>query len=335
MKKIRYCIGIIFMAGMSAFFACSKNSGTTPDPGPSPAPSVFQGIRIYIVSAGDIHEYSRNLAGLATLVKNMRDTASNVYFVLAGDFLMVHHSYDVYRCNGIKDRQVVPDLKVPDDSNRRFDGLAEARLVEYLNFDAIVPGNHDWTYGKGLLQRGGLKAKLIACNVAEPSGMTRDYLTFTSVRGKYSLNIIGITDTNNIHSLAREVVRVYPLTTSTSLAKIKAALASADINILLTHLLKAEDASAFSEFRNARGEALFDALCGGHTHESFANITAGAAYVKAGLYGTYAGLTCLWWDTVKLAVVKKSARLVCLEDISRDPGTKALIDSLHRVYPHY
>jgi len=102
-----------------------------------------------------------------------------------------------------------------------------------------------------------------------------------------------------------------------------------------THLLNAEDASAFSEFRNVRGEALFDALCGGHTHESFANITAGAAYVKAGLYSTYAGLTCLWWDTVKLVVVKKSASLVCLEDIPRDPGTKALIDSLHRVYPHY
>lgn len=323
-----------FILSLLICAACSK-TGSDPPPGPSPTPSAFHGVRIYIVSTGDIHEYSQNLAGLATLVKNLRDTASNVYFVLAGDFFMNHRSYNLKRCDGSNETGVRPDFKVPSDSNHAYDGLAEARIVEYLDFDAIVPGNHDWTYGIDLLKRRGIRSKLVACNLAEPSGLTRDYLAFTSVKGKYSLNIIGITDTNNIHSVSGETVRVYPLTTSTSLAKINSALSSARINILLTHLLKAEDLSAFSSFKNARGQAYFDVLCGGHTHESFANITAGAAFMKAGLYGTNAGVACLWWDTVKMEVTNKSVRLVCLENIVRDPGAKALIDSLHRVYPHY
>jgi len=334
MKFPHFIFSSALVCSLVIFIACTKNS-SDPPPGPSPTPTVFHGIRIYIISTGDIHEYSQNLAGLATLVKNMRDTASNVYFVLAGDFFMNHRSYNLKRCDGSTKTGVRPDFKVPTDSNHLYDGLAEARIVEYLDFDAIVPGNHDWTYGIDLLKRRGIKSKLVACNVAEPAGLARDYLTFTSGKGKYSLNIIGITDTNNIHSISGETVRVYPLTTSTSLAKINSALSSARINILLTHLLKAEDMSAFSAFKNARGEAYFDVLCGGHTHESFASITAGAAFMKAGLYGTYAGVACLWWDTVKLEVTNKSARLVCLENIPRDPGTKALIDSLHRVYPHY
>jgi hypothetical protein len=133
---------IIFLTGFLLIIACSKTSNTSQEP--TPSPWVFHGVRIYIVSTGDIHEYSQNLASLATLVTNIRDTASYVYFVLAGDFFM-----------------------------------------------------------------------------------------------------------------------------------------------------------------------------------------------KAGLYGTYAGLACLWWDTVKMDVVKKDAHLVCLENIPKDPGTLVLIDSLHRVYPHY
>jgi len=34
-------------------------------------------------------------------------------------------------------------FKVHEDSNQQNAGLAMARLMEYLDFDAIVPGNHD------------------------------------------------------------------------------------------------------------------------------------------------------------------------------------------------
>jgi|GEM_PF-3508241 len=313
--------------------ACSKNKGA--DPEPTPTPEAFHGVRIYIISAGDIHEYSQNLAGLATLVKNIRDTAFNVYFVLAGDFFMAHHSYNVKRCDGHTDNSVRPDFKVPDDSSFLYGGLAESRIVEYLNFDAIVPGNHDWLYGISMLANNKIKPKLIACNIGQPAGLVNEYISFASVKGKYRLNIIGVAATDNIHNKPGETITVYPLTTSTTLSKIKSAIAKADINILLTHLLENEDSKAFSELKNDKGECLFDVLCGGHTHESFATFRSGAAYLKAGLYGTWAGITCVWFDTVKMDVVKKEVQLVCLEGIQRDPGTLALIDSLHLVYPHY
>ncbi|MCX6282688.1 MAG: metallophosphoesterase [Bacteroidetes bacterium] len=335
-KAIKFSCSLIFMTGIILFSGCTKSSGTIDQgPSPPPAPASFHGVRIYIVSAGDIHEYSQNLAGLATLVKNIRDTASFVYFVLAGDFFMAHRSYDVKRCNGQTDSSIRPDLKVPADSDHVNDGMAESRIVEYLNFDAIVPGNHDWTYGIAMLASAKLKRKIVACNLGQPENLAADYLTFSSKPCKFRLNIIGVAATDNIHSKGQETVRVYSLTTSTSLSKIKSAIAKADMNILLTHLLSSDDASAFSSLTGARGEALFDVLCGGHTHESFAKITCNAVYMKAGIYGTYAGIACLWWDTVKTEVVKKTASLVCLENIPKDPGTLALIDSLHRVYPHY
>jgi len=46
-------------------------------------------------------------------------------------------------------------------------------------------------------------------------------------------------------------------------------------------------------------------------------------------------LVCLWWDTVRHEVIKKTSRLVCLGELIPDPETSVLIDSLHRVYPHY
>jgi 2',3'-cyclic-nucleotide 2'-phosphodiesterase (5'-nucleotidase family) len=332
--RTRKCfLWIVFLSGFLLIFACSKTSSTSQEPAPSPW--LFHGVRIYIVSTGDIHEYSPNLASLTTLVKNFRDTAFSVYFVLAGDFFMAHHSYNVKRCDGHTDNSIRPDFKVPDDSNQMYNGLAESRMIEYLHFDAIVPGNHDWVYGISVLARNKLKAKLVACNIGQPADLAADYLSFYSGKGKFRLNIIGVAATDNIHYKQGEVVRVYPLTTSTSLSKIKNAIAKANINVLLTHLLDPDDESAFSALKDPRGEALFDVLCGGHTHESFATISADAAYMKAGLFGTYAGLACLWWDTVKMEVVKKDVRLVCLENIPKDPGALALIDSLHRVYPHY
>jgi 2',3'-cyclic-nucleotide 2'-phosphodiesterase (5'-nucleotidase family) len=275
------------------------------------------------------------MAGLATLVKSIRDTAPYVYFVLAGDFFMSHRSYDVKRYDRHTDSSVRPDLKVPADSGHTYDGMAESRIVEYLNFDAIVPGNHDWVYGISMLGQSSLKPKIVACNIGQPQNLALDFLAFSSKRGKFRLNIIGVAATDNIHSKGQETVTVYSAISSASIAKIKSAIAKADMNILLTHLLDKDDESEFSLIKNDRGETSFDVLCGGHTHESFAKINSNAIYIKAGLYGTYAGIACLWWDTVKTEVVKKTASLVCLENIPKDPVAQALIDSLHRVYPHY
>jgi len=96
------------------------------------------------------------------------------------------------------------------------------------------------------------------------------------------------------------------------------------MNVLITHLTDQDDEAAFTKICTSQGVPLFDALCGGHTHESEAKLVSGAGYVKAGLYDTYAGLTCLWWDTVKLQVAKRTSQLVCLRDLSPDSGTLAL-----------
>ena len=335
MKSHNCFLWIVLFTGFLLITSCSKKSNTNPDPSPSPTPGVFHGVRIYIISTGDIHEYSQNLAGLATLVKNIRDTASYVYFVLAGDFYMAHNKYNVERCDGHTDYSVPSDLKVPKDSNHMYDGLAETRIVEYLNFNAIVPGNHDWVYGISMLSTTNLKPKLVACNIGKPADLVTDYLSFSSGPGKFQLNIIGVAATDNIHKKQEETVTIYPLTTSTTLSNIKSAITKANINVLLTHLLDKDDSEAFSRLKNPQGEALFDVLCGGHTHESFSRIRDNAAYMKAGLFGTWAGLACVWWDTVKMEVIYKSAHLECLEKIPKDPGTLALIDSLHQVYPHY
>jgi 2',3'-cyclic-nucleotide 2'-phosphodiesterase (5'-nucleotidase family) len=336
MKSPKYSCCLFLLACIYLLNGCTKSSGTSdPVPSPSPGPSSFHGVRIYIISAGDIHEYSANLAGLASLIKSVKDTAPYVYTVLAGDFFMYHHSYNVTHCDGRSSKAVPPDLKVPDDSNHAYDGLACSRLIESLNFDAIVPGNHDWVYGIDLLAGGPLKSKIVACNIGDPRGLAVGYLSFSSEKGKYTMNVIGVAADDNIHSMGQEVVNVYSIQTSTSISKIKAAMATANINVLLTHLLDADDSYAFTTLKNTRGETLFDVLCGGHTHEVFAYVKGTAAYVKAGLYGINAGISCIWWDTVKMETIKKSSRIICLENYAKDIGTQTLIDSLHRVYPHY
>lgn len=313
-------------------FACSHKHNTEPDPSP---PAAFHGVRVYIISMGDLHEYSGKLAQYRTLVKNIRDTATHVYTVLAGDFFMVHRRYDVKRCDGQTDMKVAPDLKVPKDSNQHKAGLAMARLTEFLDFDAIVPGNHDWTYGIEMLNRPGLKRKLVGCNIAEPSHLAKNFLPFYSESAHYTLNLIGVAGNDDIHTQAGETVTVYSITTSTSLNKIRSATGTGNMNVLITHLPDQDDAAAFSKICNTRGEPLFDVLCGGHTHASYAKMKSGAVHIKAGLYGTFAGLTCLWWDTVRHEVVKKTTRMVCLGDLIPDQETMILIDSLHSVYPHY
>lgn len=335
MKRLR--IIYLFSLAVLTFLlsTCTKQSDPWPEPQPSPQPETFHGVRIYILSVGDLHEYSGNLAQFATLVKQVRDTATNVYTVLAGDFFMAHGNYNVQRCSGQTDMKVPPDLKVPKDSSQYFAGEAMARMVDFLDFSAIAPGNHDWVYGQRLLNKRGIKAKLIGCNVGEPADFVKEYITFHSTQGKYTLNLIGVAGNDNIHSFAGESVRVYSITTSTSQSKLRAAINSGDINVLVTHLTDADDLSAFSTLRGNRGTILFDALCGGHTHKSEALLKSGSVYVKAGLFDTYAGVTCIWWDTVRRTVVKRTTRLDCLEGLSKDPATAALIDSLHRVYPHY
>jgi 2',3'-cyclic-nucleotide 2'-phosphodiesterase (5'-nucleotidase family) len=313
--------------------SCSKSSpdGETPQPGPQG----FRGVRIYIISTGDIHEYSPDLAGLSTLVRQVKDTAPETYTVLAGDFFMVHHSYDVRRCGGQLDKGIIPDLKVPDTADRSFDGLAEIRILEYLDFDAIVPGNHDWTYGIIKLRNASFNRSLVASNVGEPAGLCRDFISFSGRKSKYKLNIIGVAATDNIHSKSGENVIVYPVSTSTSVRKLKTACAAGEINVLLTHLQDSDDEGIFTSVVDSRGAVMFDCLCGGHTHKSFAVSKSGALYLKCGLYGTWAGLTCIWWDTVRREVMKKTSKLICLEQIPPDPSLRSLIDSLHRVYPHY
>jgi len=332
MKTRRIFRMLPLVVSAALLLTCSGKHDTIPEPAP---PSAFHGVRVYIVSMGDLHEYSGNLAQYRTLVKSIRDTVPYVYTILAGDFFMLHRSYDVKRCDGQIDKEIPPDLKVPRGSSQLTAGLAMARLTEYLDFDAIAPGNHDWVYGIAMLKRSGLKQKLVGCNIAEPALLTRDFLSFSSESGHYTLNLIGVAGNDDIHPQSGETVKIHSITTSTSLNKIRSAIKTGNMNVLITHLPEKDDDAAFTKICNTRGEPLFDALCGGHTHKSEAKVKSGAVYVKAGLYGTFAGLTCLWWDTVRHEVIKKTSRLVCLGELIPDPETSVLIDSLHRVYPHY
>jgi len=146
--------------------------------------------------------------------------------------------------------------------------------------------------------------------------------------------VIGVTFHDHLHKKAGDQLTIYSIKTQTTEKIIKRACKPGDINVLLTHIPDDLDLYALDNFSAADKKPPFDVLLGGHSHQHLARIVNGAAYIKAGIAGNYAGVCTLEWDTVKKTIVNKTARQICLEGFTPDPLMVDFINQLKEKYPH-
>jgi len=312
--------------------SCTKQTECT-DPVPPKPPQ--NSISITLVCTGDIHEFSKNIAKLSTFINQLRSREGSwVYLFMAGDFYLSPKHYDTWLCDDQKITGEAADLKVPKEKDSLYYGLAMSDIIEYLRYDALVPGNHDWKYGTSALAAARYKDKLVACNVTEPKNLTRDFLTIYSEKGRFNINVIGATFQNHLHKKNGDILTIHSIKTQTSERIINTSCKPGDINVLLTHLPDDDDLYALDNFSTADKKPPFDVLFGGHSHLHFARIVNGAAYIKTGIAGNYVGICYLEWDTVKKVIVNKTVKQVCLEGYDPDPKMVDFINQLKEKYPH-
>ena len=233
----------------------------------------------------DIHENSAQLARIARFVQDQRAAGKNVVFVDTGDWFN-------------KGDLTALDLR----------GEAMAELMGAMGYDAIIPGNHDYSHGTKRLAEliDKFSLPVVAANCAWPKDATpknaRAYRIFKF--DGLTVGVIG-TATPNMGNAADRLLEIQPI--QPAVANILAKSGGvADIFVLLTHIGPPGDRSLV--------EALprLDVIFGGHHHKSFETLNFNGrtktVLQHSGYSGRWIGEVVIDWDGEK--IVRRSARLV-------------------------
>jgi len=246
--------------------------------------SVFGGeVEVVLYHTSDMHEHSANLARIAGFVAKQRET-ENVIFVDSGDW---------------NNKGDLTALKLR--------GEPMAALMGIMGYDAIIPGNHDYSFGGKRLAENIDRYKLpvVACNATwttAPPKNVRPWRLFKF--DGVTVAVIGTATAINKEALG-EVVTLAP-----QIDAIRKAIGEvedkADIIVLLTHQGAPEDAAIIKQLPR------LDAVIAGHQHRCFTKLN----YMEAtktvlqhsGTFGKMIGRIALRWDGK--AVAGRDVRVV-------------------------
>lgn len=183
-------------------------------------------------------------------------------------------------------------------------GKSIAQLMDFVGYDAVVPGNHDFSYGAEQIKEWGREHdfKILACNIEADDGSAyfeEPYLIkeITADNGStLKVGVLGVTDDAFAASKAPENIEGLKFLEETRQASETAEslrAAGCDIVIALSHLA---DCKAFA--KNTRG---IDIVIAGHEHqlinESCSNLDGEPVYVtQSGHYFQAIGVLKVSYD---------------------------------------
>lgn len=246
-------------------------------------------VKVTFYHTSDLHEHSTTLPRIAEFVATQRKQLPNVLFVDTGDW-----------CN----KGDLTPLKTR--------GEAITAMMSACQYDAVIPGNHDYSFGTErlaeLIDRFSLP--LVAANcvwpeVAKPRNAV-GYRLF-----KLDGVTVAVIGTATPISTQRKdtLLKILPIAESLRdvLPKVES---QADIIALLTHLGTPVDEKL------ARALPEIDIIFGGHDHRKFEKVTlapgTNTVIQHSGSGGQCIGELTVSWDGQR--IVDRSVRLVQMTD---------------------
>lgn len=219
-------------------------------------------------------------------------------------------------------------------------GESVARLMKACGYDAMTPGNHDWSYGKDRLKELGNLAgtTMLAGNVKNADGSdffeNDDYIREVAKNGKtLKIGVFGVMDPQMSEKTTPSNVAGLTFTDAASYAKEKAkSLRNAGCNVViaLSHTLDPAGLAG-----QVDGVDLW--LCG-HEHTdidtSVTTPNGGTAYVsESGYYLYEAGLIDLQYTikadgTVEIGYAKQTIDYQAAQTYEKDTNVTSLIDTI-------
>ncbi|MDR3557161.1 MAG: bifunctional UDP-sugar hydrolase/5'-nucleotidase [Syntrophobacteraceae bacterium] len=224
-----------------------------------------------------------------------------------------------------------------------FHGKPVIEIMNYLHFDAMDLGNHEFDWGQGVLHSIISEASfpVISANV-----LTRDGGLIEGVKPYVLLDrkgvkiaVIGLTTPQTRYTTKAENVAGLTFSRPASVmpALIRDVRAKgASIVIALTHLGLYDDRELATEVQG------IDLIVGGHSHTAIKNpvVESGTVIVQAGCYGLYLGVMKIAFDPNTQKVVsftdKNELMPVSPESAPADPKVARIVDKYEaRVKPEF
>jgi len=264
----------------------------------------------------DLHENSANLPQIDRLVKEQKEKDSNVLFLDCGD------RYNKGDLTPLKTR-----------------GEAMTAMIQAMSYDAVVPGNHDITFGSKrfleLVDKYSLPVLCANCvwigdmkpnNVPPYKIFELDGVTVAIIGTAGSLTHFGPAGYKNKDADGLLEVR---WETSEVVESIRSMVndldKKADIIVLMTHLGPKEDRKI------AQALPRIDLIAGGHTHDYFYTMVfdekTQTVIQHSGMWGVVVGKIILTWDGEK--IVDRKARLI---KITPDMPKSTELEAMRKSY---
>jgi 2',3'-cyclic-nucleotide 2'-phosphodiesterase (5'-nucleotidase family) len=241
-------------------------------------------VEVTFYHTSDLHEHSAPLARIAGFVQAQRDTGKNIVFVDSGDW---------------NNKGDLTELKLR--------GEPMAAIMGAMGYDAIIAGNHDYSFGASrmaeLVDRYALP--LVASNCTWPSAAPRNVKPYRLIEfDGVTVAVVG-TATAIMSQATGDKLTVRPAVEA--VGKVLTGLKGrADIIAVLVHQGQNEDKALI--------EALprIDIVLAGHQHRRFATLNYDQArktiLQHSGANGDAIGEITVRWDGQ--AITRRSVRLV-------------------------
>ena len=273
-------------------------------------------VSVTFYHTSDLHENSENLPQIAYLVKEKKKKDSNVLFLDCGD------RYNKGDLTPLKTR-----------------GEAMTALIQAMTYDAVVPGNHDITFGSKrfleLVEKYSLPVLCANCvwvgdmkpnNVPPYKIYELDGVTVAIIGTAGSLTHFGPAGYKNKDA---DGLLEVSWETSEVVESIRSMVSDldkkADIIVLMTHLGSKADREL------ARALPRIDLIAGGHRHEIFFTLVfdeqTQTVIQHSGSHGMAVGEIILKWDGEK--IVDRKARVI---KITPDMPKSAELEAMRKGY---
>jgi 2',3'-cyclic-nucleotide 2'-phosphodiesterase/3'-nucleotidase len=250
---------------------------------------------------------------ISTLIKQMRKTKDNIVLVDCGDSLSGFPIMDYYYKAG--EKETVPSVSV----------------MNYLEYDVVVPGNHDFDFGKNFFEKAAQQSKFkwVSANILTDKGMEYIYPYSIVEREGVRVGVFGLTTPftgasqppQNISGLKFGDLTEYAKKVVEMLKKEKV-----DLIVGLVHAGLGEENSKEQMLENACYQIAenvkgIDVMLFGHTHKEVSYKTVGDTLLcQPGNYGKSLGvvLVDLQQRDGKWEILTKSSTLLPSTGIKPD-----------------
>lgn len=211
-------------------------------------------------------------------------------------------------------------------------GQSQIEILNVLKPDVMVPGNHDFDYGRDGIERlvSQTTFPIVCANAIDKQnqGHVGGQPFIIKEIGGLKIGIIGIITPNMERLTLKENIEGYVFLDAEAalLEYLDVVAVQVDLVVLLSHMGDRADISLARKFDK------IDVIFGAHTHKTLLRpkIVNEVIICQAGSRGQYLGILEIWFNKAEQKISRYKMRLepVFVDDIEPDPIMTQLVDSL-------